>query len=165
MPMFKVSSAICVLLAICNSAVGIINIELTPRQLVDVAGIVMVGTVVKDGQTWKLRVDDVVKGNAPPSVTLDLSNCNKDQVGDIQALLTENISRPAVSHHEQTPRQGQTPHRRHVDGGRGRQGPLANHKHLSSDGRHLRRWDRYACPDAQASSPIIPMRLCPRPSA
>jgi hypothetical protein len=94
--MLKTSSAICVLLALWESALGIINIQNTPRHLVDLAGMVMVGTIEKDGDKWKLRVEGAVKGRPPAAIALDLSKCDKSQVGEIGALLNENISRPAV---------------------------------------------------------------------
>ncbi len=94
--MLKASSAICILLAVCGSASAIINIQFTPRQLVDQAEAVIVATVVKDGAKWKMRVDDAIKGPAPAGIALDLSNCDKDQIDDIKALLAENISRQAV---------------------------------------------------------------------
>jgi hypothetical protein len=94
--MFKPLSSILVLLATCSNALGIINLQNTPRHLVDQAKMVMVGTVVKDGEKWGLRVDDAVKGQPPAAVALELGNCNKDQVDGIRALLTGNVSRPAV---------------------------------------------------------------------
>src|ERR1035437_7903219 len=93
--MFKALSTICVLV-ICSNAFGIINMQLPPRQLLESSEMVIVGTVVKDGENWKLRVDDAIKGKPSAAFVLDLSKCDKDQVEEIRTLLTENISRPAV---------------------------------------------------------------------
>ena len=94
--MGKALSTICVLLALCGNAFGIINLQLTPRHLVDLAEIVAAGPLARDGEKWALRVDDAIKGTPPRALTLDLSNCDKDQLGDIKALLTENAGKPAV---------------------------------------------------------------------
>ena len=94
--MFKASTALAMLLLMCMSASAIINVELTPRHLVDQAEVVLSATVVKDGENWKLHVEDAIKGPAPVAVALDLTRCDKDQIDQIRALLTENVSRPAV---------------------------------------------------------------------
>ncbi len=94
--MLKVSTFILVVLAVCGSNQAIINPQLTPRHLVDLAELVVVGTIVKDGENWKLRVDDAVKGRAPAAFAIDLGNCDKEQADDIRLLLNENVSRPGV---------------------------------------------------------------------
>lgn len=93
--MSKTIAAVAVLAA-ASLAWGLINPGFTPKHLVEQSDNIIAGAVSGQGDTWKIKASQQVKGKAGDEQILDLSKCKKDHQEDIRTALAKAGNDPII---------------------------------------------------------------------